>query len=155
MLRNNSLASIKPEISQALESLLDELRSIEGSKVLRTFSPRYTSKKCSFKSCILCKTAGRTGSSSHGLVDCKYLPEFDKRSLARSRMVCDNIDEQDSYTGDEGYVHETMPQDSTANIYQNLINVLLLDLEWYVIILMNRIHTLAMKVMSMRLCHKI
>ena len=112
-LRNNSLASIKPEISQALESLLDELRSIEDSKVLRTFSPRYTSKKRSFKSCILCKTAGCTGSSSHGLVDCKYLPEFDKR--ARSRMVCDNIDEQDSYTGDEGHGHDTMPQDLTLN----------------------------------------
>ena len=30
-------------------------------------------------------------------------------------MVCDNIDEQDSYTGDEGHGHDTMPQDLTLN----------------------------------------
>ena len=103
-LRNNSLASIKPEISQALESLLDDLRSIA-----------ITSKKRSFKSCIFCKTAGCTGSSSHGLVDGKYLTEYKKRSLARSRLVCDNIDDQGPYTGDEGHGQETIPQDLTVN----------------------------------------
>ena len=42
-LRNKSLASLKPEISQALSSLLDELRSIEDSKAMRvgnTLSPQ-------------------------------------------------------------------------------------------------------------------
>lgn len=33
-LRNKSLASLKPEISQALSSLLDELRSIEDTKTM-------------------------------------------------------------------------------------------------------------------------
>ncbi len=35
-LRNTSLASLKPEISQAMSSLLDELRSIEDTRAMRT-----------------------------------------------------------------------------------------------------------------------
>ena len=35
-LRSRTLASIKPEISQALDSLLDEIRSSEDAKVMRT-----------------------------------------------------------------------------------------------------------------------
>ncbi len=38
-LRSRTLASIKPEISQALDSLLDELRASEEAKVLRTPPP--------------------------------------------------------------------------------------------------------------------
>ena len=37
-LRNKSLASLKPEISQALDSLLDELKSIEDTRVFRAAS---------------------------------------------------------------------------------------------------------------------
>ena len=47
-LRNKTPASIKPEIATAMDSLLEELRSLEDSKVLRTFTPkpqRYLPKK--------------------------------------------------------------------------------------------------------------
>ena len=38
-LRSRTLASVKPEISQALESLLNELHSSDESKVLRSAPP--------------------------------------------------------------------------------------------------------------------
>jgi len=52
-LRNKSLASIKPEISLALDSLMDEVKSTEDGRVLRTFS---TPQR---KFCVLCKAEGR------------------------------------------------------------------------------------------------
>ena len=67
-LRNKTLASLKPEISQALGSLLDELRSTEDTKAMRIGSttPRRhpnsgqgQPRRRPFLSCILCKTAGR------------------------------------------------------------------------------------------------
>jgi hypothetical protein len=92
-LRNKTLASLKPEISQALPSLLDELRAIEDSKVLRAssnFMPRRKfssfNKRNQTKSCILCKTAGRPY-VSHNLSDCHFLPDADRRGLAKSRLV--------------------------------------------------------------------
>ena len=39
-LRSRTLASLKPEISQALDSLLDEIRSAEDTKVMRTGASR-------------------------------------------------------------------------------------------------------------------
>ena len=65
-LRARTLASIKPEISQALKSLLEELRTAEDAKAMRMsvskvprpklLPPTYRSSP---KSCSLCKTAGR------------------------------------------------------------------------------------------------
>ncbi len=103
-LRNRSLASLKPEISQALSSLLDELRSIEDTKVLRTASfntsgrrflpqsrtPNTGNRPRQFRCCVLCKSAGRASYSSHNLVDCKFLPASDRLSIGRSRMVADD-----------------------------------------------------------------
>ena len=40
-LRSKTPASLKPEISQALDSLLEEIRSIADSKVLRTTASRF------------------------------------------------------------------------------------------------------------------
>ena len=104
-LRNQSLASLKPEISQALPSLLDELRSIEDTKVLRasTFSParsKYSSRSAdskhlavaASKSCVLCQTAGRPGYTSHYLRECRFLPSEDRRALTGVRRT--NIDEE-------------------------------------------------------------
>ena len=97
-LRNKTLASLKPEISQALGSLLDELRCIEDTKAMRIGS---TTPRCNpssgqgqprrrpFLSCILCKTAGRPH-TTHNLMDCHYLPDRDRRPWARSRMVTDD-----------------------------------------------------------------
>ena len=103
-LRNKSLASLKPEISQALSSLLDELRSIEDSKAMRvgnTLSPRQSpfpgtgyARPRHYVSCILCKTAGRPH-TTHSLVDCRFVPQRDRRLLASSRLVCDDPEECD------------------------------------------------------------
>ena len=113
-LRNRSIASIKPEISQALPSLLDELHAIEDTRALRTsLAPNRQSRTrrpntaIRKKSCILCKTANRNGHDSHYLSECKFLPDSDKRYMTRSRYVGDvedlsedmyeqcEIDEQD------------------------------------------------------------
>ena len=100
-LRNKTLASLKPEISQALASLLDELRSIEDTKAMRigsTTSRRHPNsghgqpRQRPFLSCILCKTAGRPH-NTHNLMDCRYLPDRDRRPWARSRMVMDDPDD--------------------------------------------------------------
>ena len=103
-LRNKSLASLKPEISQALSSLLDELHSIEDSKAMRvgnTLSPRQSpfpgtgyARPRRYVSCILCKTAGRPH-TTHSLVDCRFVPQRDRRPLASSRLVCDDPEECD------------------------------------------------------------
>lgn len=100
-LRNKTLASLKPEISQALGSLLDELRSIEDTEAMRIGSnaPRRhlnsgqgQPRRRPFLSCILCKTAGRPH-NTHNLMDCRYLPDRDRRPWARSRMVMDDPDD--------------------------------------------------------------
>lgn len=116
-LRNKTLASIKPEISQALSSLLDELRSIEDTKVLRTAASNVRArnpaqyshtKKKSFKSCILCKTAGRPAYSSHSLIECRFLPEYDKRTLAKTRLVLDDGDDDEEYSDNANLLTETL-----------------------------------------------
>ena len=65
-LRNKTVASLKSEISIAMSPLLDELKSIEENRVLRTATPfptrpRSSHPKRAVKSCILCKTANHTG----------------------------------------------------------------------------------------------
>ena len=98
---NKTLASLKPEISQALGSLLDELRSIEDTKAMRIGSTtprshpnggRGPPRRRPFLSCILCKTAGRPH-NTHNLMDCRYRPDRDRRPWARSRMVMDDPDD--------------------------------------------------------------
>jgi hypothetical protein len=96
-LRNQTIASLKPEISLALTSLLDELRSIEDTKALRTGSFAYNkqdpNKQHNFKprttkNCVLCKSAGRPAYNTHNLKECRYIPESDKRQMyGRTRFV--------------------------------------------------------------------
>ncbi len=92
-LRSHTIASIKPEISQALDSLLEEIRSANDAKVLRTVfqqssrnpqsnnrrqtpTSRPRSSKIPTKSCPLCKQAGKQ--HQHYLSKCPYLPIEDK-----------------------------------------------------------------------------
>ena len=100
-LHNKTLASLEPEISQALGSLFDELRSIEDTKAMRignTAPRRHLNsgqgqpRRHPFLSCILCKTAGRTHNTPN-LMDCRYLPDRDRQPWARSRMVMDDPDD--------------------------------------------------------------
>ena len=122
-LRNKTLASIKPEISQALSSLLDELRVIEDTKVLRAAAPsgRYPHKykKNAYKSCVLCKTAGRPGASSHSLAECKFLPEYDRRAFSKSRLVHDvELEVTHEYTDSD----QDEPSDTKEHIDNALID---------------------------------
>ena len=98
-LRTRTLASIKPEISQALDTLLDELRSNDEAKVFRSATREYRpSRQATFSGnkrppgatppsrvCPLCKEAGRT--SSHFLSTCHFLPDSDKKYFTKARQV--------------------------------------------------------------------
>ena len=73
-LRTRTLSSIKPEISQALDSLLDEITSAEDAKVMRTaagarsqnrFWPQKQQRRPSNRNCSLCiKTSRSQGHTS-------------------------------------------------------------------------------------------
>ena len=108
-LRARTLASIKPEISQALPSLLDEIRGTEEARVMRSFpsfrqtsgsrnskpQQKYDQRREKNKLCPLCKQAGRM-ENSHFLSTCPYLPENDRRFMTRARLIA-AMDDDDSY----------------------------------------------------------
>ena len=105
-LRSRTLASIKPEISQALDSLLNEVRSASEARVMRAATPQnftHQPQSMSFpdvsrthvkvkspprrptKICPLCKTASRP--HNHFLSTCTYLPESDRKYMVRARQI--------------------------------------------------------------------
>ena len=110
-LRSQTLASIKPEISQALESLLDEVNVTESARAMRAgqFPQSATLKKPaskpstprtkSSKSCPLCKQVGRP-ESQHFLSECPFLPEKDRKYIVRARQIT-NILSNESDEEDE------------------------------------------------------
>ena len=121
-LRARTQASIKPEISQALDSLLDEITSADDAKIIRTATAHYQQNKfgqiqsfsrrqpspfsaprrsTSTKACPLCKQAGRSN-LQHFLSECPYIPEQDRRYMAKVRQVTDVHEEDDDYE----YSHE-------------------------------------------------
>ena len=85
-LRTKTIASIKPEISLAMESLLEEIQALNDSKVMRTAYQKLSNKRTS-PVCPLCKQAGRQ--SQHFLSKCRYLPESDKQYLSKVRQTTD------------------------------------------------------------------
>ena len=103
-LRSRTLASIKPEISQALTSLLDEIRAADDAKIMRTAVSNYrkpTGSRTSYKmnsrpnrptrSCPLCKQAGRPD-NAHFLSECSFLPEQDRKYITKARQITDIFD---------------------------------------------------------------
>lgn len=105
-LRSRTLASIKPEISQALPSLIDELRTTESAKVFRGASTNFQNhrpynsnnsgsgtrnfnpninKQPRVVLCPLCKASKRD--SNHYLSKCKFLPASDRRYFTKTRML--------------------------------------------------------------------
>lgn len=99
-LRSRTLASIKPEVSQAMNSLLDEIASSDEAKVMRAETSMSTNRSrhptrpptrqvrkpnSREKSCPLCKHAGRT--DNHFLSECRFLPESDRKYMARVRHI--------------------------------------------------------------------
>ena len=119
-LRNQTLASIKPEISQALSSLLETLNSTEDARIMRsapynnyqipttktkTFhqfdekrrqfpgpSNSATNRQGQAKQCPLCRAAGRP--DAHYLSQCNFLPAADKKFLTKARLIS-ILDEDD------------------------------------------------------------
>ena len=102
-LRTNSIASIKGEISGALDSLLEEIHATQDSKVLRSVinnnrrqSQARSSDRSSNKECPLCQQAGRP-SINHFLSECHYLPERDRKFVTKSRAM--QVDSDDDVGG--------------------------------------------------------
>ena len=112
-LRNKTLASIKPEISQALDSMLEELQSGDNTRVMRmqqpngnrfqqprssgfqrsgNSMPRTQQRNQQFRGnsnpriCSLCKTANIPGWDTHFLSGCKHISESDRRRMASPRV---------------------------------------------------------------------
>ena len=109
-LRSKTLASLKPEISQALDSVLETIRSTADTKVLRTTASRFRQPpprplhKSSPspwaptkrpKSCPLCKQTGRN--DQRFLSSCSYVPPEDRTYLSRSRFTCTFDEEEPDY----------------------------------------------------------
>ena len=121
-LRSRTLASLKPEISQALNSLIDELEN-HNPAAMRTsigqnqrFRPK--SKTVSRKVCPICKEASRP--SSHFLSQCKYLPEEDKKFMIRARQITDILDLEITDEPENVYMQEDNSHElpTTANRVQ-------------------------------------
>ena len=101
-----SLASLKPEISQALDSLLKEICTLTDAKILHattsTFRPstRAPYDKCQqlvtkrpIRSCPLCKQAGRN--DYYFLSKCTYLPADDRAFLTKASLY-EDVETEDS-----------------------------------------------------------
>ena len=99
-LRSKTLASLKPEISLALDSLLDEISSMQEARVLRS---RFTNTRSTTRQptpcCPLCQQAKRN--SDHYLSKCRFLPERDRKYFSHIRQATDDNehvnDEYDEY----------------------------------------------------------
>lgn len=115
-LRSRTLSSIKPEISQALDSLLEEIRSNDDVKTMRTAitnnklpnGPRVLmrpSPQNSSKICPLCKAANRP--NNHYLSKCSFLPAQDRRYLAKARRVSGT----DDYDSGDDDCHDQQAQE--------------------------------------------
>ena len=108
-LRSNSLASIKPEISQT-DSLLEEIKNNADAKILRSTASKLRQprgpyhrfqKVCTkpqVKPCPLCKQAGRN--DRRFFSQCTYLPAEDRAFLAKARLASCLDDEDDPTDSD-------------------------------------------------------
>ncbi|CAB4001636.1 Hypothetical predicted protein [Paramuricea clavata] len=119
-LHSRTLASIKPEISQAVSSLLDEIASNDEAKVMCTQTFRRgpsrrlpvpamrqsgSTRLCE-KSCPLCKQASRP--DNHFLSECRFLPERDWKYMAKARQIASILEDDEECFDDaavEDYPH--------------------------------------------------
>jgi hypothetical protein len=127
-LRNKTLASIKSEISQSLDSMLEELQSGDNTRVMRlqqpnsnrfqqprssgfqrsgSGNPRMQQRNQQYRGnsnpriCSLCKTANIPGWDTHFLSGCKHISESDRRRMASPRVRC--VDTGYEYDDDEDF----------------------------------------------------
>ena len=115
-LRSRTLASIKPEISQALHSLLELVES--DAKVMRLAASKPWTKTRSYraprntrKSCPICKTANRP--DDHYLSQCTHLPDKDRRYITKARRIAQILDEYDDTDSDADSCEEVPTSDIT------------------------------------------
>ena len=122
-LRNKTLVTIREEISESLESMLNELKgeNVNISRTTHRNNPRRRppigpnpkpnqeySRKPSYsprKFCCLCEANHRP--TNHFLSECPYLPQSDRRYMSRSQFrVVEATDDDDyeQYYDDEEYV---------------------------------------------------
>ena len=115
-LRVRTLASIKPEISLALDSLLSEIKSSEESRIMRSFprqsfpNAQHHAQKPRSPSCPLCKEAHR--SYDHYLSKCPFLPASDKKFLSKARLISMAFHEDDSDHEDSAVPSALVPTPS-------------------------------------------
>ena len=141
-LRNKTLASIKPEISQALSSLLEELSVGEDSRVCRTQNYNNSSRNNNNsrnsssrhgqrggKYCCLCRTANRPNYEDHYLSQCRYLPESDRKRLSNVRNV-EVLEYDQEEGGNPSHENEATIQygAGASDVNNNNDNSLFLDL---------------------------
>ena len=124
-LRNKSLSSLKSEISLALSSLLEEVKTSEDAKVGRTFHTNRQQQRSqthgrnnnqqkdkssrrsggSGKYCCLCRASNRPDWDTHYLSNCKFVPESDRRAFSKVRSIdvfeSDDVSESESSASDE------------------------------------------------------
>ena len=109
ILRDNTLFSIRNEVSDAIPTLLEDIREKEGA-INRAGgfnstgrSGGYNSNQKSYqrtnfkrfkKKCSLCDAAGRSA-EGHYLSSCPFLPDDDKKFLSRVRDIAINEDDCD------------------------------------------------------------
>ncbi|ESO94052.1 hypothetical protein LOTGIDRAFT_153535 [Lottia gigantea] len=111
-LRTRTLASIKPEISQALESLLLEIhtrtmRTSTGDQFLfsrgnpKASNGRTTTKpNRATKVCPKCQQAKRPY-FNHFLSECRFLPDQDRKFLAKARQITKVVDDTSEFPQEE------------------------------------------------------
>ena len=150
-LRSQTLASLKPEISQALSTLLDELRTNEDIRVMRSagnlghskprpsFNQRFNSKPHSnssqkykgqvkFKVCPYCQQAGRP--DNHFLSQCHYLPDSDRRQFKSSnRAVAVEETEFDDSFDESDLEYAETPLDQVTTISRRVANTTISSME--------------------------
>ncbi len=112
-LRNRTLASLKSEISQAIDSLLEELKSSDReSRIMRSsvnnnnYNRRYDGSSSSrtrsaggagrsTPSCCLCAAAKRP-STTHWLSRCPFLPDNDRKRIRFVEVFDDGEEEEEA-----------------------------------------------------------
>ena len=101
-LRSRTFVSIKPDISQALQSLLDEIRSADDAKVIRTAALPFKKSSSGVRQQgstprldprERCKLAGRAEFRQF-LNTCKYLTKNDRKCMNKARQIVGIIDDQ-------------------------------------------------------------
>ncbi|KAJ8021085.1 hypothetical protein HOLleu_40854 [Holothuria leucospilota] len=122
-LRSRTLASLKPEISQALDSLVSEIDSnITAMRASATSDhPRSKGRPARSKTPVrpLCKEANRP--FSHFLSQYKYLPEEDRQYLLKARQISDILDVDADGDDDSDRPRSSLVESSTEPISANRI----------------------------------